>query len=170
VSYLNARVRNRDFQLNPAENELRQVLSLCSPRGSVDAGRLRRQSDVLRATMQKAHMTWQQRWDINLEPLHRNTETLRFETLYDDLTKLLDELGRAEHPLNIFAYMAFQRQASAIVAKPAFEVLQTFAHMQAPLSKECLERTLRDPKDSREYRDYQRAYDTLQEMMNSGRS
>jgi hypothetical protein len=170
VAYLSARVRNGDYQLSPSENELRQMLNLCSPRGSVDAGRLRQQIDVLRAAMQKAHMTWQQRWDINLEPLHRSPETLRFDNLYDELTRLLDALSRAERPLNVFAYMAFQRHATAIITKPAFEVVQAVAQMQSPLTKECLERTLRDPKDSKEYRDYQRAYDTLQEMVTSGRS
>lgn len=170
VVYLNARVRNRDYQLSPSESELRQMLGLSSPRGGIDTGRLRQQIDVLKATVQKAHIPWQQRWDLNLEPLHRGTEALHFDNLYDELTRLLDVLGRAERPLNIFAYLAFQRHANAIVITPAFEVLQAVAQMQSPLSKECLERTLRDPKDSREYRDYQRAYDTLQEMITNGRS
>ena len=170
VAYLNARTRNRDYHIDPTENELRQILNLCSPRGSVDARRLRKQIDLLRGMVQKSHVIWQQRWDLNIEPLHRSPEELRFDSLYDDLTRLLEGIIHAERPLSVFAYMAFQRSAAAISSTPTFEILEAIAQMQGPLRDECLNRTLRDPKNSKEYGDYQRAYDTLQEMVTSGRA
>ena len=163
-------MRSSDYRLIPSERDVRQILGLCSPRGSVDGKRLRQQLDDLRVMVQGVRISWQQGWNLSFEPLHRRPETLRFDSLHDELRKLLDAIGRAPRPLNIFAHMAFQRQAAAVEANPAFDVLQAVAQMHDPLNQGCRDRTLRDPKDSQDFRDYRRAYDALQEITTIGRS
>lgn len=170
VAFVNARVRNRDYQLQPSEDMLSQILDLCSPRGSADSSRLRKQLDDLKNLVQRAHVPWQQRWELSLQPLHRDAQRIEFDRLHDQITMVLDALSRTSHPLDIFAYLAFQRQASVIAGSSAFEVLQAIIHMQEPVMNECLVRTSRDPKNSKTYRDYRRAFDALQETITDGRS
>lgn len=168
ATYLNALIRSHNYELVPTEEDLRQVLGACSPRGCVDTIRLRAEVDRLKAMAHKAHINWQQRWDLEMEPLHRNPKALHFDVLYDELSALFAVLENAALPLNVFAYLAFQRRVTAIAANPAFDVAQAILQMHGPLNDQRFRQTLYDPQESREYQDYQRAYRSLREVASDG--
>jgi hypothetical protein len=153
--------QDHQFIVSPSPEKLQTFADLCTSSEGIDLERLRTQLDGLRRLCSSVDLNWQRRWDLGLDPLHRDGDQLDFAAFAERATTLLSRLAQTHLQKNAFVYLALQRDAQAVATTTEYQVLDTICSIDQSISQALLIRSEHQVERDKRYQEFElvmRAY------------